>query len=140
MDMIKSQLLKIWHGLFYGTGVFIAFLCLNFIAAKFNINAPKPYSNASGLSVSEVRNTYDGGRFNLVGVLSNSGDDVWYNTWVKVDLYNSDGVFVDSCREYIQDIAYPEQALKFKVSCYPTEYDSFGRYEMRIVDAVHKFR
>ena len=78
----------------------------------------KEFSMESRLEVkiSDIKEVDNGIEF--LGVLENQGEDEWDSATIEIELFDSEGNFVDEAEGYIQGIITPSSKHNFKVGFY----------------------
>ena len=146
---------KIVQGFLLGLGFTVAFVLVliaaQYLYMKYMVqdqisgvmrgNDWKEYSDSSGLVITEhspIRTEYS---LEVVGVVTNSGNDTWDNISIEIELFDKDGKFIDECSEYISSPLPPSKSENFKAKCGGCEkrpMADFDHYEIRIIDAMYE--
>lgn len=98
----------------------------------------KQYSSDSGLVVKSHHEREIEHGMEVLAEIENSGDTTWSSVSVEVELFDSDGHFVDECTSYLRGRIAPGETKNVKIKCGGckdsplTAYDS---YTLAIIDA-----
>lgn len=156
--MTERKATKILHGFLSGIGFSFAFVLV--IAAALyaysqymrseiesveitSMSRWKQYDENAGLAIMSHRPIRRENNLEIVGVVENNGTDTWQSISIEVELFDSEGNFMDECSEYISSALAPKQSENFKVSCGGCEkrpLAEFDRYEIAIKDASYQMK
>lgn len=119
---MNPYLAKIVSGFLIGLG-FVGAIALTLFAMdrwsdfRRGVVTYKPFGPEASLTLAEhhlLENTYG---MSVVGTLKNSGHSSWNNIELTVELFDSQGTFLDKCSGYEDATLEPGSAMHFKVTC-----------------------
>ncbi len=137
------------HGLLNGLGFSLAVIIV-LIAARYITKAVlsqeqysgtsdwKSYNENSGLVITEHNPIRTDNNLEVIGVLSNKSLETWSGISIEVELFASNGKFIDECSEYIASNLAPAKIENFKVNCGGCEkrkVTDFDHYEISVKHA-----
>lgn len=95
------------------------------------------YHPDSGLEITAHRQRLVDDDLAILGTLENRGDVTWTSIVLEVELFDTDGQFVDECSEYLRGHYPPDSTENFKVDCSRCKQSTpdFATYTINVQDA-----
>lgn len=92
------------------------------------------------LAIKDVERRYADGNMEILGVIENHGKATWENIYLKADLFDKDGKFIDqvSACTYLKLPAGDSDHFKLSSKDFPSErWDSIKDMKVKVTSAYH---
>ena len=118
---LKDLINKAIFGFVFGIGLCLALFISSFLFDYFQ-DSEKPipkkiYSEEVQLVILDQHKSKMDDSLLVLAKVKNDSSDIWTRIEVEAEIFDSNGLFIDECRDFIHDQLNPTESENFEIVC-----------------------